>query len=215
MFAKTKPFSILLLLIYSYFCYLMLWISMQYIPLEFDVAFLRIKQEEMQLWYYPTAFFIHVYTAILVLLAGFTQFSKSIRLQYPKVHRYVGYVYIIAILFLAGPSGLVLAIHANGGWTSQLGFSLLGIFWLYFTWKAFVEIKKGNVLAHQKFMYRSFALTLSAITLRAWKYILVALFHPKPMDVYRMVAWLAWVLNLIIAEYLIFIYLNKNQSIKS
>jgi hypothetical protein len=53
-------------------------------------------------------------------------------------------------------------------------------------------------------MLRSFALALSAITLRAWKYALVAIFHPRPMDVYQLVAWLGWVLNLVIIE--VYIY---------
>jgi hypothetical protein len=53
-------------------------------------------------------------------------------------------------------------------------------------------------------MYRSFALTLSAITLRLWKYLLVGVFHPRPMDVYQVVAWLGWTLNLIVAEWIIY-----------
>jgi hypothetical protein len=58
-------------------------------------------------------------------------------------------------------------------------------------------------------MLRSFALTLSAITLRIWKVVLVALFQPKPMDVYRWVAWLGWVVNLILIEFIIYKYYQK------
>jgi hypothetical protein len=53
-------------------------------------------------------------------------------------------------------------------------------------------------------MYRSYALTLSAISLRVFKLVIVALFHPNPMDVYVLVAWLGWVVNLGIAEFLIY-----------
>jgi hypothetical protein len=52
-------------------------------------------------------------------------------------------------------------------------------------------------------MVRSYALTLSALTLRAWKLGLVLAFHPKPMDLYMIVAWLGWVPNLLLAEWLI------------
>jgi hypothetical protein len=58
-------------------------------------------------------------------------------------------------------------------------------------------------------MIRSFALTLSAITLRLWKYIIVMGFQPKPMDAYQIVAWLGWVLNLVIAEIIIYKYYRK------
>jgi hypothetical protein len=53
-------------------------------------------------------------------------------------------------------------------------------------------------------MIRSYALTLSALTLRAWKYAITnSIGEVHPMDVYRIVAWLGWGLNLIIAEIII------------
>ena len=61
-------------------------------------------------------------------------------------------------------------------------------------------------------MIRSFSLTLSAISLRAWKVVLVYLFHPKPMDVYLIIAWLGWGLNLFIAEIIIYRLKQKNEN---
>ena len=199
----------LLLLVYAFFCYLMVEISLQYIPYDTDVAFLRIKQDYISLAYYRLAFFVHAYFAILVLPAGFTQFSARIRLRQPWLHRWSGWLYAVAILVLVAPSGLVIGIYANGGWSSQLGFCLLAVLWFYFTWKAVVSIRRKDVSAHRQFMLRSFALTLSAITLRIWKYVLVALFQPKPMDVYRWVAWLGWVVNLIVVEIIIYYQYQK------
>lgn len=120
------------------------------------------------------------------------------------VHRVSGWLYVGVTLLLAAPTGFVIGLYANGGLSSQIAFCLLAILWLYFTAMAVVSIKKKNFSAHERWMLRSFALALSAITLRAWKYVLVALFHPKPMDVYIVVAWLGWVLNLIVAEIIIY-----------
>lgn len=207
-----KPYySIPILFIYAFFCLLMVKITAQYIPYDTDVAFLRIKQDEIALTYYRIAFFIHVYTSMFALLAGFTQFSETILKKFPKTHRTSGWLYIIIIVFFAGPSGLVMGYHANGGWSSQLAFCLLSVLWIYFTVMAFIKIKNKDIVKHKHYMYRSFALTLSAITLRLWKFIIVFLFMPKPMDVYRIVAWLAWILNLIIAEFIIFRY-YQNKS---
>lgn len=194
---------LLLMLFYSYCCWLMLQITLQYIPLHPDIAFLRIKQDEQNLVYYLPAFYIHVYSSMFVLLAGFSQFSNKWRLRYPIVHSRMGYLYLGIVVFLAGPSGLVLAIHANGGWSSQLAFSLLAILWLVFSIIAWQKIKQKDWAGHRNFMIRSFALSLSAITLRLWKYALVAIFAPRPMEVYRWVAWLGWVVNLVIAEWII------------
>ena len=214
MFVKSQVVNALTLIVYAFFCYLMLEITLQYIPLDTDVAFLRIKQDYIHLGYYRWAFFIHAYCAILALPAGFTQFSGAIRKKYPAIHRYAGWVYALVILFLAAPSGLIIGVYANGGWSSQLAFCLLAVFWFYFTLQAVRKIGKGDFFAHRNFMIRSFALTLSAITLRIWKYVLVALFHPRPMDVYRTVAWLGWVLNLVIAEVIIY-YINQKKTCKN
>lgn len=181
----------------------MLGITLQYLPLDTDVAFLRIKQDYIGYWHYQVAFFVHVYSAIFCLLAGFTQFSGWIRRKYAKVHRRGGWVYVVTVVLLAGPSGFVIGVYANGGLSSQIAFCLLAVLWVYTTVMAVRAIKKRNYQQHRFYMIRSFALALSAITLRAWKFGLVALFHPKPMDVYLIVAWLGWVLNLLIAEFII------------
>jgi uncharacterized membrane protein len=189
---------------YAYFCFLMLLISLQYIPWNTDVAFLRIKQDYIGFWYYEAAFFIHVFTAPLCLIAGFTQFSKTIRQRFPKIHRWSGWLYVVSVIGFAAPSGLVMGIYANGGWPSQIAFCLLGLLWFAFTVLAVKATRVGNFMRHRDMMMRSFALALSAITLRAWKWVLVALLHPRPMDVYMVVAWLGWTLNLLVAEFLIF-----------
>lgn len=187
----------------------MVMITLQYIPLNFEVAFLRIKQDEIKLQYYQIAFFAHVYTSVFVLLAGFTQFSDGIRRRYRLIHRGIGIVYIGIVLIISAPSGFVMGIHANGGISSQIAFCLLSIFWFYYTLKAFLEAKKGNFEEHKKYMFRSYALALSAITLRLWKWIIVSIFEPAPMDVYRIVAWLGWILNLVIVEFYLLSKSNK------
>ena len=60
-------------------------------------------------------------------------------------------------------------------------------------------------------MIRSYALTLSAITLRVWKYLIVLAFEPPPMDVYRLVAWLGFVPNVLFAEWWIRRVRKKNS----
>ena len=52
-------------------------------------------------------------------------------------------------------------------------------------------------------MIRSYALTLSAITLRGWKFLIANTTELPPMNIYQIVAWSGWVINLIIVEYYI------------
>lgn len=200
---SKKKFRILILTLLSYFSYSLLFITLQYIPFRPDVAFLKIKSDEVKIPYYLPFFKLHVFTSIFLLIAGFTQFSSVIRKRFKQIHRSFGWMYIGVILLAAAPSGLVMGWHANGGIYSKIAFVLLGVLWILTTIMALFFAIKKNWNKHRDFMIRSFALTLSAITLRLWKWIIVALFSPPPMDVYRIVAWLGWVLNLIIAEYII------------
>ncbi len=147
------------------------------------------------------AFYVHVFTSMFALIAGFTQFSKKILARRKSLHRMMGRLYVIVILGLSGPSGMIMAWYANGGWSSQLAFGILSLLWMSFTFLAFRSIRKGQVLRHKQMMWRSYALTLSALTLRAWKLGIVWAIHPHPMDLYMVVAWLGWVPNLLLVEW--------------
>lgn len=196
---------------FGYFFYLMFKITIKYIPFNTNIAFLNIKQTEVQsIPYYLAFFYIHVYSSIFCLIAGFTQFNKRLLKNKPKIHRNIGKLYILIVLLFSAPSGFIIGLYANGGLFSKISFIILAILWFLFTLKAFLSVKKGKITQHKKFMYRSFALAFSAITLRLWKVILVYLFQPNPMDVYQIIAWLGWIPNLLFVEYFILKKLNEN-----
>lgn len=207
---RANYFRFAWLLVFAYLFILMVQITLRYLPFSTEIAFLQIKQTEVtSLKAYLPLFYIHVFSSIFALVAGFTQFNTALLAKYRKLHRAFGYFYFIIVVFLAAPSGIFIGYYANGGIFSQISFMLLGILWWFFTAKAIIEIKKGNVEMHRQFMLRSFALAFSAITLRLWKVILVYLFHPAPMDVYQIIAWLGWIPNLLLIEYLI----RKNKNL--
>lgn len=186
-----------------YFIYLLGLITLQYIPINYEIAFLNLKQDEIKFPYYKIAFFSHVYSSIIVILLGLTQFSKTIRNQFSLIHKLNGITYILLTLLIASPSGLVMAYHANGGLISQISFSILSILWFVFTLKAYQSIKNKEYQKHRDFMIRSYALTLSAISLRLLKYGVVTIFELPPIDTYKIVSVLGWAINLGIAEIII------------
>jgi hypothetical protein len=198
----------------AFFSFLMLRILFIYIPIQNDVGFLQLKQSYIHIAEWRFAFFTHVFSSILVLAAGFTQFSKWFLKHYPVWHRRLGYVYVINILAITGPAGLLMSFYANGGITSKIGFITLSVLWIFFTAKALYLAITKNFVAHRKYMIRSFALTLSAITLRCWKVLLANFTDIAPMDRYRIIAWLGFGLNLIIAEWYIHKFIiSKKQNI--
>ena len=192
-----------LLLLLSFFFVLMGRITLQYIPVRTDAAFLQIKQDYISITPWLIAFFIHVFTSMVALAAGFTQFSPLSSDRRKKIHRIMGKCYIIVVVFVSGPASFIMALLANGGLSSRIAFTSLSLLWMYCTAQAWKTVRAGQYELHRRWMYRSYALTLSAVTLRGWKWLLIALFHLHPLDTYKIVAWMGFVPNLVVAEWLI------------
>ncbi|WP_407712610.1 DUF2306 domain-containing protein [Chryseobacterium oranimense] len=202
---KHIPFFLKSLLIagFGYFFWLMLNITLEYIPFNPNVSFLMIKQTEVQdRPEYLYFFYTHVYTSIFVLFSGFLAILRK-DFGFRNFHKNMGKIYIFLILALAAPSGIYMGFFANGGFFSKISFVILGSLWWLTTYKAYQSAKQKRFKEHKQWMWRSFALTLSALTLRIWKVIIVYLFHPNPMDVYQIIAWLGWIPNILLIEYLI------------
>ena len=203
--------KLFLLSLLAFFSFLMLRIVFLYIPVQNDVAFLQLKQAYIHITEWRIAFFVHVFTSLFALLAGFTQFSKWLLKNKPRLHRIMGYSYVINVLLITGPAGLLMSFYANGGISSRIGFVLLSVLWIAFTGIALYKAIKKKFKAHRIFMIRSFALTLSAITLRVWKVLLANYTDMPPLDRYRIIAWLGWTLNLLVAEWIIYHYIRKRR----
>lgn len=202
---KNIPTFIKILLItgFGYFFWLMLKITLEYVPLNPNVSFLMIKQTEVsEKPEYLYFFYTHVYTSIFVLLSGFLAILRK-DFGFRNFHKTAGKIYIFFILIFVAPSGIYMGIFANGGFLSKLSFVILGCLWWYSTFKAYRLARQKRFKEHQQWMWRSFAFAVSAITLRMWKVFIVYLFHPNPMDVYQIIAWLGWIPNIILIEYLI------------
>ncbi len=200
---SSSAFRLLWFVILVFFTLLMVDITLSYWGFRTDVGFTLYKFEEFKLDYYRIAFFSHVFSSILVLIAGIIQFSRKIRHHYPVLHRKIGMFYVAVILLISAPTGFIMALHANGGIASKISFVLQSLLWIIFTTIAFRSALKQNWEQHRAMMIRSFALTLSAISLRAFKWLIVHVWELPPMDTYRIVAWAGWGINLIIAEIII------------
>jgi len=191
-------------------CFLMLRTIVGYTSFRDDVQFLALKQAYIHNMVWKTAFYIHVFSAVVALLAGFTQFSSQLLRDNPQVHRLIGKIYVANILFINFPAGLIMGIYANGGLPGKTAFLILDVLWFAFTLKAFLCAKNKRFVDHKNYMIRSYALTFSAITLRTWKLILSNLFTIDLAELYVIDAWLGFVPNLIIAE----IIIRKNKLLK-
>ena len=143
-------------------------------------------------------FLTHVAGGILALLLGPWQFWGGLRNRYLSLHRWLGRLYLLAILF-GGVAGLYLAVMAFGGLPAQFGFSSLDVLWLATATMAYLRVRQGDLDAHREWMIRNYALTFAAVTLRLWIPLLLSTGLAFEMA-YPIIAWLCWVPNLLAAE---------------
>jgi len=169
-----------------------------FFPYSQPSTFLQPKQAHYGI--YLPALYGHIFTSGLILLLGFLGFSQWIQTQHLLWHRRLGKLYVVLILFISAPSALIMAIYANGGWFIKLCFLLLSLLWWLFTWQAWNSIRKKDISRHQAFMLRSYALTLSAVTLRWYSFFVGYFFSWYNLDSYVWIAWLSWVPNLVLVE---------------
>ncbi|MCB0913112.1 MAG: DUF2306 domain-containing protein, partial [Propionibacteriaceae bacterium] len=127
------------------------------------------------------------------------QLVPRLRRGRPSVHRWLGRTAMVAIL-AGGLGGLFMATVAYGGVVSRLGFAGLALAWLTTASLGLRAIRAHKMALHRRWMIRTIALTVAAVTLRLWLPLLLA-GAQLPFDTaYPIVAWLCWVPNLLVAE---------------
>jgi uncharacterized membrane protein len=186
-----------------FFSFLMIRLTIPYFSFEPDVDFLLTKQAILYNKIWLTSFYLHIAASPFILLAGVVQFNNYFLKKHKKFHRTIGKAYVLLILLVSAPSGFIMAVYANGGILAKSSFLIISVLWWYFTWKSYDEIKNKNIAAHRNFMIRSYALTLSAITLRIYTFTIPQLVHIPGKELYILVSWLSWVPNLLIAEWIV------------
>lgn len=149
-----------------------------------------------------TAFYIHITFGSIAMLTGWTQFSQKIRDRHLNTHRTLGKIYVGAVV-LSSTAGFYIAMFASGGITGVLGFGSLALAWLFTVLIAYTRILKRDIKQHENWMIRNYALTFAAVTLRIYLPLATQLFHIDFIAAYRVISWLCWVPNLIVAEMII------------
>jgi hypothetical protein len=183
--------------------FMMASVVARYASFNPHAEFLQFKQAALQIEVWRYAFYTHVFSSLLILVAGGLQFSRLLLVRQRRLHRSLGMIYVVGILLINAPAALVLATHASGGLVAQVAFVALAILWFYFTLKAFLSAKKRDIDLHKQFMIRSYALTFSAVTFRLWTAVLSDVVRVDQWSLYQIVAWLGFLPNLVVAEWLV------------
>jgi uncharacterized membrane protein len=140
----------------------------------------------------------HIAASGFAMITGAFQFLKPLRQKAPAVHRWIGRIYVTACT-AGGVAGGTIALSSTAGPIAGWGFFMLAILWVPFTLLGWTAAMRRDFIAHERWMIRSFALTFGAVTLRLYLPA-VGILDLEFLPAYRIIAWAAWVPNLIVAE---------------
>lgn len=139
---------------------------------------------------------IHVAGAVTALLLGSLQFLPVLRRA--GAHRWIGRTYVLGCL-VGGVAGLILALGCKAGPIASAGFGSLAVLWIAVNLLGWRAALQGRFTEHRRWMIRSWALTLAAVTLRLYLPLVLAMDLPF-LPWYRAISFLCWVPNLLVAE---------------
>lgn len=192
-------------ILYGSIC--MVELTIPFLQFKPTVDFLNSKRLIYHLDWWRYSFYIHVFSSPLVIVTGLLQFNRFSIHRKPKFHRITGMMYIGTLVFIAAPSGFLMGLYANGSYPTQISFTLLSLLWIFTTVMAYRKVKQRKYVSHGRWMIRSYALTLSAISLRFFTFLIGYFNIPLyPAEAYIVVSYSSWMVNLLLAEWLI--YLN-------
>lgn len=185
------------------------WAAAPYLTL--DPGRSRIPPPEGVRWYYP-ALAAHVVFGSVAMLTCCAQVWPWLRRRYPALHRRIGRVYVLGGVVPAAALALAIASVGPLGLTLAASDVLLSVVWLFVTVAGYRAGRRGGLVAHRRWMARSFALTFSIVTNRVWAAILFVILIPRVDTTFGgseaalvgtvagLTGWLGWVIPLLAVE---------------
>jgi len=103
----------------------------------------------------------HALAGTAALLIGPINFSSRIRRRHLRLHRILGYIYVISV-FIGSFTGIALAAGRPG----LPGTSMQAAAWMVCTTAAFITARNRQITAHRQWMARSYAVTFTFVSSR-------------------------------------------------
>jgi uncharacterized membrane protein len=189
------------------------WNALGYINFDFTYGFLKLKQQAISTGWYLPGYYSHVLISGIILVAGIFQLHDGWRRQWPRIHKNLGKVYVFGILLFAAPGGFVMSFFIERGTLVFMSFVLQCLAWVVCTYLALSAIRNRDIINHRNWMWRSYSITLAAITLRVYVFLSSWSFDLGQPIAYATIAWLSWVPNLLVCE--AYIFLKSRVGIKT
>lgn len=159
----------------------------------FDTAFAR----------HATLTMIHIVPGLLFVLLAPLQFVPTLRQRRPRLHRILGRVVLSAGLITGVTALAMTSLMAIGGAVERAATTLFGVLFLSALIRAFLSIRRRDVVRHREWMIRAFAIGLAVATVRPIVGMFFAtqrLTNLTPQEFFGIAFWMGFTIHLIAAE---------------
>lgn len=167
----------------------------RYLSMDPDVYF--SEQREVYVAN-PIPLLMHIAGSMLATILGPFQFLRKTRTgRYLKIHRWLGRVYLLGVLF-GGVGGAYMGTIAYGGPIARLGLMTVAALWLVSGFMAYINSRNKKIEQHRQWMVINYAITFAGVTLRLWQ-VIFGIIGLDFLTGYIIVTWLSWIPNLLVA----------------
>ena len=140
----------------------------------------------------------HILGAGCALLLAPLQFAGALRQRHPRMHRWIGRLYVAGCL-VAAAAALRLALGSRCT-PCVPPLSLLALLWFAFTAAGLATALRGAFAAHRQFMIRSYVLMNAFVVIRLTDFVTLPLAIADQDTARSVFEWLCWVLPLLATE---------------
>jgi uncharacterized membrane protein len=167
------------------------------------LPYFGMKKETLgRFWNVKWALIGHISGGISALAIGPFQFSKSFRNKFINTHRWLGRIYLTAILIAAISSTYLawtVSIRINFSWAFAL--QILAFAWIVTSSMAYLTVINGQINQHKEWMIRSYVVTFAFVVFR-WLSDLPLAYQLMEENTERQptLCWLSWTIPLLITE---------------
>ena len=142
---------------------------------------------------------MHLAGGALAMVLGALQFIARLRNRWPRIHRWTGRFYLLAMLIgITGASGLVATSPAPAA--IRIAFAATGIAWVSTAAAGFVAIRRKRTDVHRRWMIRNYLVTLAPATFRLALLLPGVMALASPIVMIPVLLWLSWMLPLLAYE---------------
>lgn len=170
-----------------------------YFPANFELSdFLMGRQDHFH-GLYQAAFYLHIICGPIALVSSGILIASGGSPRFSKIHRQLGRVLALLVVFGILPSGLVMSAYAITGPIAGLGFAGLAIATATCALIAIYHAVQRRFCVHRRWAIRVFILLCSPILLRFVSTGMSAAGLEEDWA-YQLNAWLCWILPWLLFE---------------